>query len=372
MTKFSRSGPIAAAALCALTAGAASAQDFTSANGDTVHFYGQLNLGYLGFDDGQDTDNAFGNVGNSTSRLGFTLDHDADIGAVRFRFETGLGLGSTGSFSQSGDDPEVIDWNRRQLRKLEVVLTNDYGVFSVGQGSMATDGAGGLDDSGTTLAGTKSFGDVAGSYLFRNADGTLSSLSVSDVFHNTDGSRRMRVRYDTPEYYGFTVGAAYGREVLAEDNDNDYYDAAVNWAGDVGDFKIKASVGANWVDQADDAGTEKTGVASATIMHASGVNLTLAGGGDFNSSGDWEYAKLGYTTASWTQVGETSVAVEYLETDDYGVEGARGEAWGLLLTQKIKPLNAEAYVGYRHYDVSAPGASFQDAQSLLIGSRWSF
>ncbi len=57
----------------------------------------------------------------------------------------------------------------------------------------------------------------------------LSGVEIGDAFKDFDGGRQLRIRYETPDWSGLYFSSAYGQEVLAEDNDTDYYDVAVRY-----------------------------------------------------------------------------------------------------------------------------------------------
>lgn len=348
----------------------ASAQTFSDEAGNALEFYGQLSGAFLSFDDGVSTDQHLGNNGNSTSRLGFTLDHDAGVGQLRFRFETALGLATTSDFSQN-DTPEALDWDRTELRKVELSLDTRYGKVSAGQGSMASDGAGEVDDSGTSMAAYAAIDDLVGGYRLRDSDGNLTEQTMGDVFFDTDGARRLRVRYDTPTVGGVTVAFAYGKEVLAEDDDDTYYDTALNWQYDFGTFEIKTAVGVAWTDFEDDKGRQGQNVASVSITHQSGLSVNVGTGHIYSDGGDWSYAKLGYT-GDWIEAGQTRVAVEYYHSSGFGTESMSARIVGLMAVQKLDALDTDLFAGVRRYEANDDTRSYKTADSVMVGARWSF
>ena len=133
----------------------------------TATFYGQVNLTFQGVDDGEETYQNFVDNANSVSRLGFWIDGTLWDNTARFNFETALGIESTSETNQT-DDPDWIDWQRTDIRKLEVVYSGDFGAVWAGQGSMATDGAAEIDNSGTSVVGYSSLADTAGGFFFRD------------------------------------------------------------------------------------------------------------------------------------------------------------------------------------------------------------
>lgn len=239
-------GAAMAVALVAMT-GTAEAQTYENESGGTVRFYGQFSPTYLGFDDGAETTDALADNANSNTRLGFVMTQAFGVAGLTLTFETALGLVQTSEIS-TDDIPAWMDWQRTDLRKFEAAWASNFGTFTFGQGSMATDGAATLDASGTTMAGTVTFDDTAGSFALRGEDGVLSDITVGSAFKDFDGSRRFRLRYDTPSWSGFTLAAAYGRNILAEDDETDYQDVALRWSGNVGAFDLAAATGYAWAE----------------------------------------------------------------------------------------------------------------------------
>ncbi|MEM6888542.1 MAG: hypothetical protein AAF636_10440 [Pseudomonadota bacterium] len=140
---------------------------------------------------------------------------------MRFKFETALGFRRSDNFEVGdGDD---YDWTRTDLRKFEAIRSGDsFGMISFGQGSMTTDGAANADVSGTSVVATPNPTDPAGKFQFRTEAGGLYGIEIDDAFSDFDGPRQFRIRYDTPEINGFSVGAAYGEEILDSDNDDTF------------------------------------------------------------------------------------------------------------------------------------------------------
>ena len=114
---------------------------------------------------------------------------------------------------------------------------------------MATDGVQEIDLSGTDVIAYSSVADSAAAQLLRLSDGTLTDIEIQDAFSNYDGPRRVRVRYDTPEFYGFTAATAYGRDLLSDDadtRDENIFDASVVYGNEVSDVEFEAGIGYYW------------------------------------------------------------------------------------------------------------------------------
>ena len=288
---------------------------------------------------------------------------------LRFNFETGLGILNTSETNQI-DNPDWIDWQKTDIRKLEGVFEGAWGSIWLGQGSMASDGAAEVDNSGTSLAGYVNLADTAGSYLFRDGE-TLSGIDIGDAFKDFDGGRRFRLRYDTPDFAGFTVSAAYGEEVLDSENDNTYYDLAVRYgiANEVIEFD--AALAYSWEDDEDD--TVEQLIASGSLTHVpTGLNLTLAAGDRQDEGGGYGYIKIGWN-GDLLRYGSTAFAVDYYDGSDFVTSGSESASWGAQAVQNFDDWGLEAYLGYRVYSYDDNSeADYQDVSAMLVGARWKF
>lgn len=294
--------------LGAMTAGA---QTFENETGGTVRFYGQFSPTYLSFGDGDvTTDNLVDNA-NSNTRLGFVIDQPVGGGRLSMTFETALGFVQTSEVSQD-ETPPGLAWVRTDLRKFEAAYAADFGKFTIGQGSMASDGVATRDASGTSIAGSVTVPDVAGSFAFREDSGILSNVTVSKAYKDFDGGRRFRIRYDTPKFSGFTFAVAYGQNILAEDDDTDYYDIGLMWSATQGDFELAAGAGYAWDDGAT---TSERYAGSFSMFHTpTGLNLSLSTGAD-PDGGSYGYAKAGWK-GELIAPGPTAFSIDYYDGDD--------------------------------------------------------
>jgi hypothetical protein len=359
-----------ATGLC-LAALPASAQDltFSHPSGATATFYGQINLTFQGVDDGVEHYEEFVDNSNSVSRLGLWIDVPMGGNELRFNLESGLGLKGTADTSQD-DDLDWIDWQRTDIRKFEAVYAGGFGALWLGQGSMATDGVAEIDNSGTSVVGYVNLADTAGSFELRDDD-ELSGITIGDVFKDFDGGRRFRIRYDTPELSGLIVSAAYGEDVLADDDDADYYDAALRYGFENDSIGVGAGVGYAWRDD-DDETTEQL-IASGSFTHVpTGLNLTIAAGDSQSDDASYGYVKLGWI-GDLVNSGATAVSVDYYDGSDFETSGSSSSSWGAQAVQSFDDLSLEAYVGYRDfsYDDNSD-ADYRDLSALLVGARWRF
>lgn len=343
---------------------------YTSPGGATFTPYGHLNFGITSFDDGQDETSQFTDNAASTSRLGFRLRQQFGESELTFRFETSIGFASSDDFSQTSD-PDDFDWDQTNLRHVDLIYdTGRFGTFYLGQGSMASDGIGQFDTSGTGLAASVAIGDVAGGFELREANGALSGIEIGDAFATFDGTRAGRIRYDTPEFNGFTLSIAAGENILSDNNDDEFYDIAFSYEGDIGPTQVSAGVGYSVRERPGSEDREDT-FGSVAVMLQNGLNFALSAG-DRNTAGNYVYAKVGYET-DWFDVGSTALSLDYFSGSDAVSNGDDAESFGIAVVQDFDRQNIEAYFGFRDYSYSdTSGTQFQDASSYIIGARWSF
>ena len=333
-------------------------------------FYGQLNFGLYSVDDGIEDETFFTDNDVSNTRIGFNWTNDFGDGrSLRFNFETGLGL--NGSSAVNIDDTDLdIDWEDTELRKFEFIYkTPDIGTFSLGQGSTAADGVAESDLSGTGVIAYSGIADLAGGFEFRDTGGGFTGVSIGDAFKNFDGNgRRFRIRYDTPSFNGFVFSVSGGEEVLADGNDNEYYDVGAKYVADYGDIKVDGRLGYSWV-------SSNNGKLTGSIsgLHApSGVSFTLAGGAEQDDGNDeFIYTKLGWEQ-NWIAQGSTALSIDYTDGNDFAIDGSDSTSIGLAVVQNIDDYNLEIFGSYRTFELDSAGVNYEDIDVFVAGARWKF
>ena len=349
-----------------LGATSAVGQTFENDTGGSVRFYGQFSPTYLSFGDGDETTDNFVDNANSNTRLGFVIEQPAWGGGLTLTFETALGFVQTSEVSQE-ETPPALAWERTDLRKFEAAYAAEFGKLSLGQGSMASDGVATLDVSGTGIVGSVTVADVAGAFKFREEGGALSSVTVSKAFKDYDGGRRFRIRYDTPKFSGFSVAVAYGQNILAEDDETDYYDIGLTWSGTQGDMELAAAVGYAW--DAGETDSERYAGSFSMLHTPTGLNLSLSAGAD-PDGGSYGYAKAGWK-GDLIAPGPTAFSIDYYDGNDIANDDSSSEAFGLSAVQAFTEIDLELYMGYRAYSYDDT-AAYQDADSFLFGARYKF
>lgn len=363
----------AVALLAASTAIPAAAElKYENNSGGYVLIYGQLNPAIISVDDGEQTETNLLDNDLSRSRVGLRLMQPFGANEFGFRFETGLGLPNSTEVDQNGSF--YSGWSREDLRHVDFWLEGDWGRFSAGQGSMASDGAAEADLSYVGTALYSFLADSNNSFIFRDPAGVLSGPTVGGITDSFDGSRRARVRYDTPEFSGFTASVAWGQNVLTSGDDRDYYDAALRYANEFGGADFSAAVG---YQVRDDDGTKRSDVVgSASVLLQSGLSFTVASGSrDDDAAGasdpSYYYAKVGYE-GDWFSFGKTGVGVHYYDGSDFNLDGSSTTGWGVGAVQKVESINTDVYLTYQEYEYEDSVANYQDLSTWVLGAKWQF
>ncbi|MBO9471992.1 porin [Shimia sp. R10_1] len=370
MTGLKQSVWIAPAAMIAGTVAMSSAAQAE----DGFRFYGHLGGAITQVDDGVDSRTEFNDLSASSSRIGAWYERGVAGGTLKFNFETSLGLRGTDSVSQTSND-DFVDWQKTNIRKVEAIYeTERFGTFYLGQGSMASDGSAGAGDlSGTDLAGGVAVADTAGGYFFRDAAGNLTDVNIGKIFDGLDGSRRGRVRYDTPTFNGFTVSAAAGTDILNDGVDTEFYDLAVYYENTFGDYEVAGAV--SYEQTAKSSNDAETVVASVGTLHTpTGLSANVALGSRDRETGvdsDYVYVKLGLQRA-WFAAGRTYLSVDAYRGNDFNSAGDESTSYGIEAAQDIDKANMEVFASYHQHKYDLAGSNFQDVDAFLVGARWKF
>jgi hypothetical protein len=366
---------VASSALVMIGSAAAFGQglEFSNDTGGSARFYGQFSPVFESFDDGVESYTDLLDNSHSVSRLGFWIDQQFGENELSFNFETALGLPNTEGWSQDEED-QNWEWEQTDIRKLEFIYRATFGTIWAGQGAMATDGVTESDLSGTTMTSkANSARNTARSFFFRDDEtDDLTGVTIGNAFNDFNGSRRFRLRYDTPDFNGFSFAAAYGVNWLDDGDDDDYYDAALRYENTFGDVDVEAAVGYN-VQSPDDGGDNiSRWIGSVAGLHEpTGLNGMLAFGNQ-DDGGNYYYLKGGIVREFFNW-GDTAFAIDYYSGSDFVTDGSDSENWGIHVNQAVSSQNLQLYAGYRSYSFDDDsGISYADASSFLFGARWRF
>lgn len=297
------------------------------------------------------------NVSNSRVAIAATgkIDEKSSVGGL---VEIAVSPNNSTAVNQNQEDlgsDSITD------RKVEAYYNHDdYGRVTIGKGSMATDSVAENDISGTSVVAYATVSDLAGGLLFRNSDtGELTNVTVGNVFSSFDGGRLNRVRYDSPNLYGFGIALAAGT--------NNNNDVALSWKGELGDVKGQAAVG--YAPQPGNGLSDRV-MGSVSFMHVpTGLSLTASTGTqdkDGVGSGKSYYLKGGWQT-QFLSFGKTAFSLDAGYDED--INAAGDEAWtvGLYAVQTIADYGTDLYAGVRNYSLDT-GAGQPSVDDILVGT----
>ncbi len=337
----------------------------------SVQLYGQVNRAFMYVSDGDSSETFSVDNDTTSSRLGV-------LGKVKANDDTTVGMKVELEYQQNPSDVvSQIDKNNVEGdsftdRHIDVFVdSKKFGKLSVGKGDTASNGSSEVDLSGTDVVAYSLIAAMSGGILFYDNDtGSLSDTNVNDVFNNFDGlTRDDRVRYDTPAFYGFKASAS----VLSGSGG----DVALRYSAKLGDYKIAAA--AAWADPNNegskkDIDNQYSG--SASVLHSSGLNLTVAGGWrDYEITGrddpTFFYAKLGFRKGFF-KFGESMFSIDYALNNDVDEDRDDAESYGLHFVQDFSNLGTEYFLAYRYHDLDRPGSDFDEIDAIMSGFRVKF
>lgn len=365
---------------------------------------GNISQHVIFWDDGHESNAYVGSDDNRVTRFRFngaaTVNSDVTAG---FRMEFGLSGGT--NVAQAGgaatNSPAVDDLLIRQ--SFVFIRSKQLGTLSIGQQSDATDGirsiclgcTADVSASSTTMVNALRFKLNNGTYHT-----TWAALGTGNV---ADGGRRELIKYVSPAIAGFQASAAWG--------DDDFYDVALRYVNEFGQFRVAGGIGyANAVGSQGNDFEYVSG--SVSVAHVpTGIYIAFAAsetenGADAaaNANGTAAFVRdtkdqqwflgAGIVT-KLNSLGNSTFSVGYGQSDEgyvgnaaalaglglpvSGVEGgsADTEHWAIGFQQDIDAAAMQLYISYGHLsgDVNAgAGAAvgIDDTQYVNMGMNIRF
>jgi predicted porin len=349
------------------TAKAPAKNAVTSGDGERIKLSidGWVNRMVSIIDDGKDTDAYFVDNDNSESRVNFVgtakVTDDLTLGS---RIELTIAPNKAGNVDQNNQETNNIFDQRWTEASLD---SKRFGKLSLGKGNVAAYGTAAVDLSRTTVIAYSGLVDLAGAMLFRQKnDDTLTDVRIGDAFNNFDGlTRKNRVRYDTPTFYGFHLGATAFSEQR--------YDGALFWGGQ--GYGFKAAAGAGLTDpNEDDTGLRYGG--SFSILHEdTGLNLSLSSGKlerDNQSDPYNLYGKIGWLK-NFFPFGWTAFSADYTRSYNLPTDNDDGYSVGLAAVQSFEKFGTEVYMLYRLHSLDRDvEPDVHDINVFSFGARVKF
>ena len=388
---------------------------------------GQVDRALLWGDDG--TNSKLRQVDNNQSSTRFRIVGEAkplSDTVAGMNLETEIRPNSSASVTLTQNLPQPASVSTFTIRQAEVYGGNPrYGEVRLGFGSTASYLTAENDLSGTAVASDVQVPDFNGGFAFRQKGAALVpggaggafvlspagsyGPAVGSVFNYFDGlGRDDRIRFDSPVWRGFQIGASIV--------DGDAFDIAGRFARDYGAFRVVGSVGlafatgrrhtqpgaygyagvpagaggislggtnaapgsptvadvsANGSDQFD---------GSISMLFKDGFSLTFAGGlrdpqysdpTGRSLSPDLFYAKVGYQR-KLIGLGKTAFSFNFAQNDELIFAGDRARAYGVAVVQNVDRFAAELYVSGRYETLDRDFASYDPIVALMTGARVTF
>jgi predicted porin len=348
----------------------------------SLQLYGQVNTAVMYFDTEKDSDVFI--VDNQTFNSRFGLQGSARINptlSAGFLIEVAAGLGAASDKVTEIDDDGGAEGDSPVAIRHAYWYLDDkrLGRLSVGQLSMVSDGTAEVDLGGTNV--------VTLSGLFIGNDLTVGGAAFDAVAGgNFELNRNNAVRYDTPTFGGFQLGASFGED--------DRWDVALRYAGELSGFRLAAAVGYS-VDTDELVGVDAADIdekraltSSASILHvASGIFVTGAFAQRVNELNDGQqfdetyWAVRAGIARNWFGIGNTIPYAEYnfwdnelASANDVARAGNEATVWGFGIVQNIDAAAMELYLSYKNLSVDeAQVGNVNDAAHVVLaGARIRF
>lgn len=225
-----------------------------------------------------------------------------------------------------------------KIRKSAVWLEGPAGRITVGQYSLAGDGAAEVDLSATAVAST------------------LLSLQPISGISPFDSGRDQVVRYDTPILAGFRASVAWVGD------GSDAWDAALRYANELGPFQVAAAIAYRDEDYA------KSIFGSLSAKHIkTGIFLSGAAGRYelFGTDIDAWHLKGGIERKVF-EIGKTSLFAEYADAEI--AKMGLGSFVGGGIVQQVDAAAMDLFAAVRFYDVEEEGSY----NTVFAGARVKF
>jgi len=321
----------------------------------------------------------------SSTRLNLTgkgnLNSDTTVSGV-IEAEIRSDPSSTRDIGTASDPSSTVFLRERRL---EAIIDNiKYGKLWLGQGPMASDSTSEVDYSATDVitSGSEIYNQAGGIKFINRRTKTKDARSVAAVYDNYgEAFRQDRVRYDTPNFNGFVLGASHATR--------DIVDASLKYAGEYGKTKFGAAIA--WAKSPFTGVTRKGWEqynGSASILFPVGISLMGAGGQRKfkdvgRDPGKFWYGKLGYQF-KYFEIGKTALAIDYAWSkaiaDDSTftlanfrvINTERFNSYGLVAVQYLDPAATEIYAAARTHQLKRRGDWFHKILSFVAGVRVKF
>ncbi len=319
--------------------------------------YGQVNSAVMFWDaDGNGVDESntyivdpqtsgtrFGFKGSAKIRAGLSAGYQIELqyqsaDATRVRVDS----------DEGADIPE--------FRQAHWWIKGEFGKVRLGLADTASSGIAEISVANELIADGMSSSQAGGAII----SGDLGGPAMS----NFEGNRKNVVRYDTPTLGGFIASAAWGED--------DFWDVALRYAGELGGFKIAAGIAYS----EDTDGSNGVLADGTTDVLNGGLSIKHVGSGLFASASagmrdrfsladeDEFYHVTAGIEQKWSSLGKSTLFGMTGEFD-WG-DDSTAQYYGGGFVQKINAAAMDLYISYRHYDID-DGAGIESDFDVVVG-----
>ena len=353
---------------------------------------GWVNTGILIWDDGHDSDAYVVSDNGATLGSRFTFAGNAKINS---KWSAGYNI----TIEAQQDDPFIggvlnpggaangVGVNQNSddnvnfgiLYSYMWIKNEELGTLSIGKQSQATDNVSIVDLSGT-LFNTNNVLFRGNFFDVRTNAGGFSgvpwaaAVGCAGIGTDCHGEPLNVVRYDTPTISGFTLSASWGED--------DFWDVALRYAGEFGEFKVAAAIGYSEWDGGDNhldlSGAQETELleVGGSIMHTpTGIFVAATystyeanTGAVVNADSDAWYVKAGIKQ-KWNSLGATAIYGEYAnyangENAIDPLDLSDVDRYGIGLHQWIDAASMQVYANWTHLELNVDGGGPLDGSEL--------
>ena len=315
-------------------------------------------------DNGVDSNTAIVDNDASSTRFGFKAQEQLENGLVVSALLE-LQSESNSSSSISFDDDSNEESNKISERHSRIGLGTKYGTFLIGKTSDSMDGISEVDLGGVQDVMYSDITAIGGSATFVEADGTDTTVKVSDLYANFDGSRTNLVRYDSPVLAGFSTSASVssGGDLAM----------SAKYSGKIDRFKVKSSLGYKQHEaSSSDVDTDMVATVSA-LCEESRIGVTASYGERSFDDSARDDASYSYYKVSYLPLESNfEYAVDYSSTKHAAAANqGKVESYGVGTQYKIAE-GVTTSAMYRELQADDAVANAEDMKFITAGLKVKF
>jgi len=308
---------------------------------------------------------------NENVTAGAMIEMDIPLSNQRNAMTLQAASGTPVGSADGTESAYTTSWGERH--QFVWVNHKKMGKISLGNTNAASNGRSETTFSGTNMTDTSGMSNWGGGIAFLDitngaASPCVSSVPPANAFTNLDGRSRTDVlRYDTPRFAGLALATSY---IAGGD-----WDIGADYRAKFGGVKVRIQ------GQYNNSGATSTSVRSsasfsATALHDSGVNATIAYGEQdlqtlSRDNPNFVYFNVGYK-AKIFGIGGTNFSVGWNRTSELVANNTESTGVSVTVAQIISPIGANMILSYRNYSYDTSTATFEDIDVIALGTVFNF